>query len=204
MIADRDNNRVIIVSPTKQIVWRFPTARAHGSGAQLSQPDDAFVSADGKYITINQEFAETVGLITLTRHPRLVWRYGHPGVQGSAPGYLAHPDDAYLLANGQRSGFATSSTTGCARHRRSGRIERARPNCQLLTIRARGRVHRAGRAIIAFASARVCDLVVSRLRSRAYSAAFRRARRPRRARTHGPMSVREVRRGSSETVLLFI
>jgi hypothetical protein len=98
MIADRDNNRVIIISPSKRIAWRFQTA---GSGGQLSQPDDAFLSANGRYVSINQEFAETVGLIALTRHPRLVWRYGHQGVQGSAPGYLAHPDDAYLLANGQ-------------------------------------------------------------------------------------------------------
>src|SRR5581483_3864734 len=28
MIADRDNNRIIIVSPKKRIVWRFPTAHA--------------------------------------------------------------------------------------------------------------------------------------------------------------------------------
>lgn len=97
MIADRDNNRIIIVSPSKRIVWRFPTPSA---GARLSQPDDAFVSADGRYISINQEFAETIGLITLAPHPRLVWRYGHPGVQGSAAGYMAHPDDAYMLANG--------------------------------------------------------------------------------------------------------
>ena len=101
MIADRDNNRVIIVSPSRRIVWRFPAAGAGGSGAQLSQPDDAFVSADGRFISSNQEFAEAIALITLTRHPGLVWRYGHRGVQGSAPGYLAHPDDAYLLANGQ-------------------------------------------------------------------------------------------------------
>jgi hypothetical protein len=101
MIADRDNSRVIIVSPSKRIVWRFPTPGAPGSGMQLSQPDDAFVSADGRYISINQEFADSIALISLTRDPRIVWRYGHQDVQGSAPGYLAHPDDAYLLANGQ-------------------------------------------------------------------------------------------------------
>jgi hypothetical protein len=30
-----------------------------------------------------------------------VWRYGHQGVEGSAAGYLAHPDDAYLLPTGK-------------------------------------------------------------------------------------------------------
>jgi hypothetical protein len=29
--------------------------------------------------------------------------YGHPGAQGSSHGYLAYPDDAYLLPNGQTS-----------------------------------------------------------------------------------------------------
>jgi hypothetical protein len=28
MVADRDNNRIIIVNPDKQIVWRFPTPGA--------------------------------------------------------------------------------------------------------------------------------------------------------------------------------
>jgi hypothetical protein len=100
MIADRDNNRVIIVSPKKRIVWRFPVTGAPPS-SPLSQPDDAFVSADGRDITINQEFAETIAIISLDRRPRIIWRYGHQGGQGSAPGYLAHPDDAYLLPNGE-------------------------------------------------------------------------------------------------------
>lgn len=97
MIADRDNNRLIIVNPAKRIVWRFPSA---GSGG-LSQPDDAFVSADGRFLSVNQEFAETIDIISLTRHPRIVWRFGHSEVQGSSNGYLAHPDDAYLLRNGE-------------------------------------------------------------------------------------------------------
>lgn len=96
LIADRDNNRLIIVNARGRIVWRFPTG-----GHSLSQPDDAFVSADRRYISTNQEFAETIALISLSRHPRIVWRYGHTDVQGSAPGYLAHPDDAYMLSNGE-------------------------------------------------------------------------------------------------------
>ena len=100
MIADRDNNCVIVVSPAKRMVWRFPPS---GSGVPgtFTQPEVVFVSADRSDISINQEFAETITLVTLTREPRIVWQYGHYGAQGSAPGYLAHPDDAYLLANGQ-------------------------------------------------------------------------------------------------------
>ena len=68
------DNRVIIVSPSKRIVWRFPTPGARGSGMQLSQPDDAFVSGDGRYISINHEFADSIALISLTRDPRIMWR----------------------------------------------------------------------------------------------------------------------------------
>jgi hypothetical protein len=92
LIADRDNNRLIIVNPSKQIVRRFPA---------LPGPDDAFVSANGRYVSTNEEFSETIMVLTLALHPRIVWTYGHQGVPGSSYGYLAHPDDAYLRANGQ-------------------------------------------------------------------------------------------------------
>jgi DNA-binding beta-propeller fold protein YncE len=95
LIADRDNNRLIIVNPAKRIVWRFPRA----PGQTLSGPDDAFVSPDGRYISSNEEFAESIVIVTLSSHPSVIWRYGHQDVQGSAAGYLAHPDDAYLLPN---------------------------------------------------------------------------------------------------------
>jgi outer membrane protein assembly factor BamB len=97
MIADRDNNRIIIVNPAGRIVWRFP---AGGGGSGFAGPDDAFVSADRRYISVNQEFDETIALVSLSRHPHVAWSYGHPSVEGSATGYLAHPDDAYLLPDG--------------------------------------------------------------------------------------------------------
>ncbi len=64
-------------------------------------PDDAFLSANRRDIVTNEEFSDTIAVLTLTRHPHIAWEYGHQDVQGSSPGYLAHPDDAYLLANGQ-------------------------------------------------------------------------------------------------------
>ena len=100
MIADRDNNRIIIVNPDKHIVWRFPTPGALAPGQVFAGPDDAFLSADHRDIITNEEFSDTIAVLSLTRDPRIVWEYGHPDVQGSSPGYLAHPDDAYLLADG--------------------------------------------------------------------------------------------------------
>ena len=101
MIADRDNNRIIIVNPRRQIVWRFPTPGALRPGQAFNGPDDAFLSADTRDVITNEEFSDAIAVLTLTRHPRVVWEYGHQDVQGSGAGYLAHPDDAYLLANGQ-------------------------------------------------------------------------------------------------------
>jgi hypothetical protein len=101
MIADRDNNRIIVVDPQKRIVWRFPTPGALRHGQRFAGPDDAFLSADHRDIITNEEFSDTIAVLTLQRHPRIVWEYGHQDVQGSSPGYLAHPDDAYLLASGQ-------------------------------------------------------------------------------------------------------
>jgi hypothetical protein len=101
MIADRDNNRIIIVSPGKRIVWRFPGAG--GAGRAFAGPDDAFLTPARTAVITNEEFSDTVALISLTRRPRILWSYGHEGIQGSSAGYLAHPDDAYLLPGGEIS-----------------------------------------------------------------------------------------------------
>jgi hypothetical protein len=103
MIADRDNNRIIVVSPGKRIVWRFPRPGELRRGQSFGGPDDAFLTPGRRSIITNEEFSDTVARVSLTRHPRIVWQYGHAGAQGSAAGYLAHPDDAYLLPNGLTS-----------------------------------------------------------------------------------------------------
>ena len=90
LIADRDNNRALIVSPSKRVVW---------SAGGLRGPDDAFFTPGYRSIITNEEFNDTLTELALsTRRP--VWRYGHDAVPGSSPGYLNTPDDAYRLANG--------------------------------------------------------------------------------------------------------
>jgi hypothetical protein len=90
MIADRNNNRIIIVSPSKKIVWQK---------TGLHDPDDAFFTPGYTAISTNEEFNQTMALIGVRSH-RIEWSYGHADVRGSSPGYLANPDDAYLLPNG--------------------------------------------------------------------------------------------------------
>jgi outer membrane protein assembly factor BamB len=90
LIADRNNNRVLIVSPSKHVVWT----------AGLSGPDDAFFTPSGRSIITNEEFRDTLAEVSL-RTKRVIWSYGHSGVSGSSPGYLNTPDDAYRLPSGR-------------------------------------------------------------------------------------------------------
>ena len=90
LIADRNNNRVLLVSPSKQVVWRDSSLRG---------PDDAFFTPGYRTVITNEEFNDTLVELSLRGHRR-VWTYGHSGVAGSSPGYLNTPDDAYRLPSG--------------------------------------------------------------------------------------------------------
>jgi outer membrane protein assembly factor BamB len=95
LIADRSNDRLLVVDPLGRIVWRFPQP----GQASLPLPDDAFFSPDGRQIVVTEEDVDAVSVIDVSSH-RLVWRYGALNVPGSGPNRLAHPDDAMLLPNG--------------------------------------------------------------------------------------------------------
>jgi outer membrane protein assembly factor BamB len=95
LIADRSNNRLLVVDPEGRIVWRFP--RLGGGGLPL--PDDAFFSPDGRQIVVTEEDVDAVSVVDIASQ-RIVWRYGELGVPGSSPNRLAHPDDAMMLPDG--------------------------------------------------------------------------------------------------------
>jgi DNA-binding beta-propeller fold protein YncE len=99
LIADRDNNRLLEVSPTGQILWRFPTPGDLAAGQSFLLPDDAFYSPDGREVVVTQEDDFAISVLDVA-HARIVFRYGHPGVPGSEPGYLHNPDDAMLTPGG--------------------------------------------------------------------------------------------------------
>jgi len=90
LIADRNNNRALIVSPSKRIVWQDEGLRG---------PDDAFFTPGFRSIITNEEFNDTLTEVSLRTKAR-IWRYGHDAVPGSSPGYLNTPDDAYRIAKG--------------------------------------------------------------------------------------------------------
>ena len=90
LIADRNNNRILIVSPAKHVVWSFPRPGDIRPGQSFHDPDDAFFTPGYTGISINEEFNQTDGLISLRKH-RIVWSYGRPGVAGSGAGLPLQP-----------------------------------------------------------------------------------------------------------------
>jgi outer membrane protein assembly factor BamB len=99
LVADRNNNRVLIVSPTGRVVWQFPHPGDLKAGQTFRDPDDAFFTPDYRAISTNEEFNDQLARISL-RQRRIFWTYGEAGVAGSGQNELSNPDDAYLLRNG--------------------------------------------------------------------------------------------------------
>jgi hypothetical protein len=93
LIADRSNDRLLVVDPHGRIVWRFPQP----GSASLPLPDDAFFSEDGRQIVATEEDAFVISVVDVARR-RIVYRYGSVGVAGSGNDRLWNPDDALLLS----------------------------------------------------------------------------------------------------------
>lgn len=102
MIADRGNDRILVVNAKKKILWRFPSKAHPAPPGGFYFPDDAFFIHHGTGIISNEEQNERIVQLSYPSG-KLLWSYGHPGVTGSEPGYLHEPDDAYLLKNGNVS-----------------------------------------------------------------------------------------------------
>jgi outer membrane protein assembly factor BamB len=102
LVADRGNNRLMLMDPTLKVTWTYPSATSPPDPLGFYFPDDAFFVQHGTAIISNQEENETIVQIAYPSG-KIVWSYGHPKQPGTAPGYLHEPDDAYLLKNGQVS-----------------------------------------------------------------------------------------------------
>lgn len=99
LIADRGNNRLLVVTPNKKILWSMAIPVGGPLGVHSHGADDGFFTPDHKHIIVNDEDDQTIGIISIAQK-RFVWMYGHKGVKGSRPGYLNTPDDAYQLPDG--------------------------------------------------------------------------------------------------------
>jgi hypothetical protein len=99
LVADRANNRLLLLNPAMRITWRFPSPAHPRDRHGFYFPDDAFFIHHGTAIISNQEENETVQEIAYPSG-RVLWSYGHQRQAGSAPGFLHEPDDAYLMKSG--------------------------------------------------------------------------------------------------------
>ncbi len=102
LIADRGNNRMLVLNDTGAVTWTYPNppSMPPPPGPKgFYFPDDTFFIHHGTAIVSNQEENETIVEIAYPSG-KLLWSYGHPAQPGSSAGYLHEPDDAYLLKNG--------------------------------------------------------------------------------------------------------
>jgi outer membrane protein assembly factor BamB len=100
LIADRGNNRLLFLTDTMHLIWKYPSSNAPRDKLHFYFPDDAFFIDHGTAIISNQEQNNTIVKIAYPSG-RIIWSFGHPRVASSRKGYLHEPDDAYLLKNGQ-------------------------------------------------------------------------------------------------------
>jgi hypothetical protein len=123
MIADRGNNRILVVDPAKRIVFRYPPP---GAGSPLFFDDDTFVEPGGRYIISNEEGSHAIVQVDIARRSQTVL-FGEVGVAGSDSTHVKEPDDAYMLPDG------TLTVADAA-------------NCRVLFIRAHAIVRSYGQA----------------------------------------------------------
>lgn len=99
LIADRGNNRILIVTPQGRIVFRYPTPADIAAGRRLVFNDDTFVEPGGGALIANEEDNHAIVQVGIADRSLKVL-FGHPGESGSDETHLHTPDDAYMLADG--------------------------------------------------------------------------------------------------------
>jgi len=99
LIADRGNDRILLVDPSHHILWKFPTAADRARGVHLVFDDDTFVQPGGNALVTNEEDHQDILSIDIKTH-RVTNLFGVPGVVGHDSTHLDWPDDAYVLPDG--------------------------------------------------------------------------------------------------------
>jgi hypothetical protein len=99
LIADRGNNRILVVDPQGNVVFRFPTAAERAMGKRLVFNDDTFVEPGGQALIANEEDNQAIVQVRLADRSLQVL-FGHPAEVGSDATHLNTPDDAYALPDG--------------------------------------------------------------------------------------------------------
>lgn len=90
LVADRNNGRLVVISPLGQTVWTD----------HILGPSDAYLSGSGRSIVVTQHGAFVV-LVVGVKSRKIDFHYGHAGKPGTATNRLHDPQTAQLLSNGQ-------------------------------------------------------------------------------------------------------
>jgi DNA-binding beta-propeller fold protein YncE len=103
LIADRENDRLLVVSPAGQIVWTYPTAGAAGEGRVY--PDEAFFTPSGRAIAVTEDLHAQVDVLSIDTHS-IIYGYGHFDRPGSGnanaldvPSAALRLDDGSILVS---------------------------------------------------------------------------------------------------------
>ena len=102
LIADRGNNRLLVVNRHEKVVWRYPSPAHPAPPIPFYFPDDAFWVHGGHAILVNEEENDVLAEIAYPSG-RTIWTYGHARSPGSAQGYVHQPDDLYPYPFGRNS-----------------------------------------------------------------------------------------------------
>ena len=109
LIADRGNNRILVVGRHGEIVFRFPSAADLAAGRRLFFNDDTFVVPGGAALIANEEENHAIVSVGIADHS-LHLLFGHPGHVGGDSTHLNFPDDAYVLPDGS---FTVADAYNC-------------------------------------------------------------------------------------------
>jgi hypothetical protein len=109
LVADRGNNRIIVVDPQGRTVFRYPSAADLAAGRKLFYNDDTFVEPGGQYLIANEEDNHAIVQVGVLDHSLQVL-FGHPQQVGSDSTHLNTPDDAYQLPDGS---FTVADAYNC-------------------------------------------------------------------------------------------
>ena len=109
LIADRGNNRILVVDSHGRVVFLYPTPTDLAAGRRLVYNDDTFVEPGGQALIANEEDNHAIVQVGLADHSLRVL-FGHPGQVGSDQTHLNTPDDAYALPDGS---FTVADAYNC-------------------------------------------------------------------------------------------
>jgi hypothetical protein len=109
LVADRGNNRILVLDSHGAVVFRYPTPTDLAAGRRLVYNDDTFVEPGGQALIANEEDNHAIVRVGLADHSLTVL-FGHPGQVGSDRTHLNTPDDAYALPDGS---FTVADAYNC-------------------------------------------------------------------------------------------